>query len=50
MAKDRWNRELRENVRKVSEVEWSEVGRDVESGIRGLWKALRKSLDDNGGS
>ena len=46
MAKDRWNRELVDNVRKVNAVDWKSVREDVEDMAIGVWRALRKGASE----
>ena len=37
-SKDRWNKELEENVKKVQGVDWEDVVGRVEEGISVVWR------------
>ncbi|EME44694.1 hypothetical protein DOTSEDRAFT_72225 [Dothistroma septosporum NZE10] len=42
-AKDKWNAELENNVRKVQRTDWSAVGQNLEESVSGLWRRAFQS-------
>jgi len=37
-AKDRWNKELEDNVRKLYQIDWDRVRENTEEGVSALWR------------
>ncbi|KAL9057023.1 MAG: hypothetical protein Q9162_002571 [Coniocarpon cinnabarinum] len=44
MAKERWNSELSENVRRVAEFDWNAFGREAEGFVEGVVRELGRRL------
>lgn len=42
-AKDKWNAELENNVRKVQRTDWAAVGQNLEESVSGLWRRAFQS-------
>lgn len=39
-AKDRWNRELESNVKKVQSLDWERIRERMEDGVGSLWSRV----------